>query len=598
MPTRLRTGGGASFRAALLLIGLFALTLGGLQLAAGAAPESPTPFWIPVAFTLVYGIWAAAGIIAWWRRPQSGTGGLLLVGAVAMFFAGAGNLGLPVLTGLSTVFATTVLAVTLHLLHAFPSGRLQGRLSKLTVAVGYAVTLVLQMPLYLLPPEQTTLHTVASWVQSVVGFAVMLLTAVILLGRLRSADPSNRGVLLPVYATGILAVIMIPLSANFMHLLPVDPEATGVVQLIVLAAIPIAFLLGVLFGRFTQTAEADALSAWLGSPGAAQTAAGQVLASSLGDDSLRLAYWSDERRVFLDEDGVEVDVRAQVPPRRWEEVRVESRLVGAISYDERMIADPETGRRAGGVCALAADRERLTAALMASHEELLLSRLRIVEAADLERTRIARDLHDGLQVQLVLLALEAQQIAAAAEADGPDAGSGSGSAPSASAPTAAATTAPTTAAAATALRHRLDDAAADLRRLVHAVLPPALVERGLTVAAEDLVDRLDIPATLTSDIGDLPLAPVTAQSAYLIVAEALTNTVKHSGASAVGVELTRRDGTLQLRVRDDGCGGATVRGSTGLKGLADRVDALGGSFELVSPRGAGTELRVELPCGL
>lgn len=573
LPARLRTDGGAAFRAALLCIGLFAFALGGLQLAVGAAPKAPTPFWIPAAFTLVYGIWAAAGIIAWWRRPQNGTGGLLLVGAAAMFLAGAGNLGLPVLTSLSTVFATTVLAVTLHLLHAFPSGRLQGRLSKATVAVGYAVTLVLQMPLYLLPPEQTTLHSIASWVQSIVGLAVMLLTAAILLGRLRSADPRNLGVLLPVYATGILAVIVIPMSANLMHLLPVGPEATGVVQLVVLASIPIAFLLGVLFGRFTQTAEADALSTWLSSPGATRTAVEQVLARSLGDDSLRLTYWSDERGVFLDEEGVEVDVQAQVPPRLWQEVRVESRLVGAISYDERMIADPETVRRAGRVFALAVDRERLTAALLASHEELRLSRLRIVEAADLERTRIARDLHDGLQVQLVLLALEAQHIATA-EGGGPRA-----------------------ATAATALRHRLDDAAADLRRLVHAVLPPALVERGLTVAAEDLVDRLDIPATLTSDIGDAPLAPVTAQSAYLIVAEALTNTVKHSGATSVDVELTRDDGTLHLRVRDNGCGGAAVRGSTGLKGLVDRVDALGGSFALVSPRGAGTELRVELPCG-
>lgn len=572
-PVRLRTGGDAAFRAALLLIGLFALALGGVQLAVGAAPQAPTPFWIPAAFTLVYGIWAAAGIIAWWRRPQNGTGGLLLVGAAAMFLAGAGNLGLPVLTPLSTVFATTVLAVTLHLLHAFPLGRLQGRLSRITVAVGYAVTLVLQMPLYVLPAEQTTMHTIASWVQSIIGFAVMMLTAAILIGRLRSADPRNRGVLLPVYATGILAVVIIPLSANLMHLLPVGPEATGVVQLVVLAAIPIAFLLGVLLGRFTQTAEADALSAWLGGPGATRTAVEQVLASSLGDDSLRLAYWSDERRMFLDEDGVEVNVRAQVAPRLWEEVRVESRLVGAISYDERMIGDPEAVRRAGRVFALAVDRERLTAALMASHEELRLSRLRIVEAADLERTRIARDLHDGLQAQLVLLALEAQQIAAAAGGDS------------------------ATATAATALRHRLDASAADLRRLVYAVQPPALVERGLTVAAEDLVDRLDIPATLTSDIGDLPLAPVAAQSAYLIVAEALTNTVKHAGARSVDVELSRSGDTLRLRVRDDGCGGARVRNSTGLKGLADRVDALGGSFELLSPRGSGTEVRVELPCG-
>lgn len=573
IPARLRTGQSGAFRPALLLLGVFALALAGLQLAAGARPDAPAPFWVPAAFALVYVIWVAAGIIAWSRRPQSGTGGLLLVGAVAMFIAGAGNLGLPVVTALSTVFATSILAVTVHLLHAFPSGRLQGRLSRITVIVAYGVTFVLQMPLYLVAPEHSTWLLVALWVQSLTGLGVMVVTAVILLGRLRSADPKNRGVLLPLYAYGILAVLLIPISANVLRLFPVGPEVTGGVQLVVLAGIPIAFLLGVLFGKFTQTAEADALSAWLSSPGATKTAVGQVLARSLGDDSLRLAYWSDERQAFLDEDGLETDLRAQPAPRLWQEVHVESRLVGAISYDSRMIADPETVRRAGRVFALAVDRERLTAALLASNEELLLSRLRIVEAADLERNRIARDLHDGLQVQLVLLALEAQQIASSATGD------------------------PATASAATALRHRIDASAADLRRLVHAVLPPALVERGLTAAAEDLVDRLDIPATLTSDVDDLTLAPATAQSAYLIMAEALTNAVKHSGARSVGVELSRAEGILTLRVRDDGRGGADLRRSTGLKGMADRVDALGGSFALVSPEGSGTELKVELPCG-
>ena len=568
---RPRAGRSTAFRHALLIIATFAILIGGMQLAVGA--EASVPFWIPAAFTALFAVWVAGGLIAWWLRPRSGTGRLLLVGAAAIFIGGAGNLGLPVLTEVSTALATLILGVTVHLLHAFPSGRLHGRLSVVTVAVGYGVTTVLQMPLYLVSPDHPELRLLGVWVQSAVGLGMMGVTAAILIARLRSADPKNRGVLLPLYTYGSLAVVLIPLSATVFRVAGVDPVVTGSLQLVLLAGIPVAFLLGVLRGRFPSTAEADALSEWLSSTGATKTALGQVLARSLGDDSLRLAYWSDDRRTFLDEDGVEIAPGDHPAPREWQEVHVESRLVGAISYDRRMIADPESVRRAGRVFALALDRERLTAALLASNEELQLSRLRIVEAADLERNRIARDLHDGLQVQLVLLALEAQQIAAH---DGAD---------------------PATAAAATALRHRLDDSAADLRRLVHAVLPPALVERGLTAAAEDLVDRLDIPATLTSTVDDQALTPALAQSAYLIVAEALTNAVKHSGARAVRVELSRDGTTLSLRVRDDGCGGATVRKSSGLKGLADRVDALGGSFALVSPRGSGTELRVELPCG-
>jgi signal transduction histidine kinase len=173
----------------------------------------------------------------------------------------------------------------------------------------------------------------------------------------------------------------------------------------------------------------------------------------------------------------------------------------------------------------------------------------------------------------VLLALEAQQIANAPEAS------------------------MTTAAAATQLRERIDGAAADLRHLVHGVLPSALVERGLSAAAEDLADRLAIPVTLVSDIVDEELAPAIARTAYLIVAEALTNAVKHSGANAVTVDLARSDDRLRVVIVDNGRGGAAIERGTGLAGLVDRVDALGGSFELVSPEAQGTALRVELPCG-
>ncbi|WP_368496280.1 ATP-binding protein [Herbiconiux sp. A18JL235] len=568
--TRLRPGSPSPLRPALLLLGVFALALGGVELSVGATV--PIPAWVPFAFTGVFLVWAAAGIVAWWRRPASGTGGLLLVGSLFLFVNGAGNLGLPVLVELGAVFATSILAVTVHLLHAFPSGRLQGALSVATVAVGYGVAFVLQIPLYLLPPEASTLRSATEAVQTTIGLAVMVATVVVLVRRLRSADPRNRSVLLPLYLYGILAVLAIPVSASVIGLMGGDLVAVGAVQLVVLAGIPIAFLAGVLFGGYPRTVEADALSAWLGTATPERTAVGPALARALGDDSLRVAYWSEERGLFLDERGAPTDAGDQHATRRWEEVRVESRLVGAIGYDGSMIADPEAVRRAARVFAIAVDRERLTAALVASNDALLRSRLRLVETADRERGRIARDLHDGLQVQLVLLALEAQQIANSDDAH------------------------PSTAVAATELRRRIDDAAAQLRRLVHAVLPSALVERGLTAATEDLVDRLDIPATFTSDVDDRELDPATAHSAYFIVAEALSNAVKHSEAYSVVVGLRRDGGTLQVRVSDDGVGGARLENGTGLKGLADRADALGGTFEVISPVGGGTEVRVELPC--
>ena len=253
-------------------------------------------------------------------------------------------------------------------------------------------------------------------------------------------------------------------------------------------------------------------------------------------------------------------------PARSDSLRVALPLLAVFALllgVMQLVVGPEAVFRAGRVLAIELDRERLLIALLASNEELGLSRLRLVETADRERSRSARDLHDGLQVQLVLLALEAQQIANTSSASS------------------------YIASAATELRQRNDEAAADLRRLVHDVLPAALVERGLSAAAEDLVDRLAIPATLTHNVDDAEIGTATAQTAYLSVAEALTNAVKHSGASSVRVDLERVGDRLIVAVIDDGRGGAKLDLGTGLKGLADRIDTLGGSFELISsPAGA------------
>ncbi|MGD8166379.1 sensor histidine kinase [Herbiconiux sp. P16] len=565
-----RFGRGRSLRLALVAIAIAALLIGIMQLCFGFALTEGHE--VPLAYTLVYWVWAAAGIIAWWRRPSNGTGALLLTGGLAIFLAGLYNLDLPFLPWLGEIFQTAILAVAVHLLHAFPSGRLRGTVSIVTVAAGYGVALILQAPLYLLPADRPNLVTAAVVVQAAAGLCVMVVTAIVLIGRLRAAEPPTRRVLLPLYTYGILGVLAIPFSANVLQIIGAEETVIGSVQLVLLAGLPIAFLLGALFGGFSRTAEADALSAWLGVARSTRPAVAQALMSTLGDDSLRVVYWSDARALFVDEEGIPVPRGGEDGRRGWQDVHVQSRLVGAITYDPSMIADADSVGRAGSVLAIALDRERLTAALIASNEALLTSRLRIVETADRERTRIARDLHDGLQVQLVLLALEAQQIANAPEASA------------------------ATRTGATELRERIDQAAADLRRLVHDVLPSALVERGLSAAAEDLADRLAIPVTLVSDVVDDELPPPVARTAYLIVAEALTNAVKHSGADAVTVELARAGSRLRVVITDDGRGGAAIERGTGLAGLVDRVDALGGSFELVSREEEGTELRVELPC--
>lgn len=573
-PSRLRGARSGWLEPALLAILMLALLLGISQI--GAALAFSEVFWPAGAFTLVFWTWIVAGVVAWWRRPENGVGPLIVLGGIALHLGGIANVPAPVFAVINAIFATSVLAVTVHILHAFPSGRIRGRLSAATVVVGYVVAVGFDILTAIVPADRPAVAEAIGTAQSMLGGLVMLVTAFVLARRLIAADRRHRRVLLPLFVYGILSVLLVPLTPLVVRAAGLDGSVSGVVQLAILACLPISFLLGVLLGGFKRTTALEALSRWLAVGGATRPAVGQALTAVLGDDSLRVVYWAAERGVYVDETGsaVERDDRgsARDPARGWIDVRVDDRLVGAIDYDARIIGDPLSVRRAGEVLAIAIDRERLTTELLASNRELTRSRLRLVEAAYLERSRIARDLHDGLQVQLVLLALAAQTIANA-----PD-------------------TSPAAGAAAEQLRRGIDAAAADLRNLVHNVLPAGLLEQGLTAAAEDLVDRLEMPAVLDSALETDGLSNATAHTAYFVLAELLANAVKHSRASLVRIGLRRDGGRLLMEVSDDGIGGARVGGGTGLPGLIDRIAALDGSFEIESLAGRGTHVRVDLPC--
>jgi signal transduction histidine kinase len=205
------------------------------------------------------------------------------------------------------------------------------------------------------------------------------------------------------------------------------------------------------------------------------------------------------------------------------------------------------------------------------YAELTASRARIVAAGDQARRRIERDLHDGAQQRLISLALHlrAAQAAVPAELGQLDA----------------------------ELDRAVTEAAGaleELREIAHGIHPAILADGGLRPALKTLARRSPIPVDLqVTAVGRLP--EEIEVSGYYVVAEALTNAAKHARASAISVEAEVAGGMLCVAVRDDGAGGADLAGGTGLAGLKDRVEALGGRIYLCSPRGAGTSLRVELP---
>jgi signal transduction histidine kinase len=222
--------------------------------------------------------------------------------------------------------------------------------------------------------------------------------------------------------------------------------------------------------------------------------------------------------------------------------------------------------------AIELENERLTADLRASREELRASRVRIVEAADDERRRIARDLHDGLQARLVLLAIQANGVRIDATAP------------------------PHVRAQAFDVESGLQTAITELRALVQGVMPDALTERGLFAAVEDLVDRVPIATELHLSRGGVPLPAAVESSGYFVLSEAIANAIKHAHASALAVCLEHRRGWLVIGVHDDGIGGARAGGGAGMRGMADRVEAFGGRLTVESAPGRGTRIRAQLPC--
>ncbi|SIO04637.1 ATP-binding protein [Agromyces cerinus] len=535
-------------------------------------------YWVILLFPVVALVWFVAGTVAWRRRPGSRIGLIIWIGGIATLVAGLVNTDVPLAAVMGAIFATVTIAVTVHLLLAFPSGRLPDTRSRVIVVAAYLTATVLQMPTavftggILVPfgvPMDAEPAAIGDSVQRIAAFALSVATAFVLVDRLRRASPARRRVLAPLYGYGVGSVLLIPTVALALGLLPLTVVVA--IQLTLVAGIAVAFAVGVMIGSFERTAEAEELAAWLGTeePGRAPLRA--AIARALGDPTVDVVYWLPVRDGFVDDRGVTVDL----PDRDGRAaVVIESagQPVGAIIYDAQLLPEPSRVRAVGRVAAIAIARERLTTELRTSQTALRHSRVRLVEAADRERLRIAKDLHDGLQVQLVLLALEAGRIEGAAE----DAAARSEAAQ---------------------LRQGIEAAADALRRLVHDVMPAALVERGLVLAAEDLVDRMPIPTRLETSGLEAPLGSTVMNVAYFIVAEGLANTAKHARAASASVRLIRRADVLTIEVADDGIGGATDRHDRGLAGLGDRVDAIGGRMSLASPPGGGTLLTAELPCG-
>jgi signal transduction histidine kinase len=256
-------------------------------------------------------------------------------------------------------------------------------------------------------------------------------------------------------------------------------------------------------------------------------------------------------------------------------VERQERPLAALIHDPAVANHPRLISAVRAAAGLGLENEQLHAALRARLDEVSASRRRILDAAEAERRRIERNLHDGAQQRLVSVSLTLGLALAQLERN----------------PELSPRATATVSRALDELRRALDD----LRDLARGIHPAILVQQGLLAAVTSLAEAAPLPVRVR--ISSLRYPPLTESIAYYVACEAVANAVRHAQASWVEVRVEARGLWLYVDVVDNGIGGTDIERGTGLRGLADRVAALGGRFEVKSPYDQGTCVHAELPCG-
>ena len=542
----------------------------------------------------------AVGLYAWSEGTHRRFGRLLVLAGVGWFFASLAGSSDPVLHSVGRVSTWVVEAGLFYLILAFPSGRLNARVDRVLAWCAVALVGILYVPTALIsetfptPSHVTTcgadcpdnvfmlLGTEPAFLDGLVIPLRELLTVALviavtarLMSRVRHATRLMRRTLTPVVIVAILRLAALA-SALILRRAGAGDTAVDFSTAALSLALPVlsfGFLLGLLSWRIHTADALVNLAGWARDRDGPVTPR-DLIARTLGDSSVELAYWRPEGGGrWVDPDGE----TALMPGSRSE------RCVTLIYQDDRphaaVIHDPALREQRPFVEAVGAyslvwqDNQRLTQRVDKSVEELRESRARILAAADDERRRIERDLHDGGQQRLVALRIRLELAEESMEQDP---------------------------ARTRRMLHRLGDdidaAIDDLRSLAADVYPSLLAARGLSDAIRTAALQSPLPVSVEVNGSDRYLEEVET-AAYFCCLEALQNVAKHApDAETVSVSLNR-NGDLRFEVRDDGPGFA-MNGSnpgSGLVNMRDRIEAVGGELAIRSRPGAGTEIVGTIP---
>src|SRR6266700_1858031 len=494
----------------------------------------------------------ACGLAGWSRRPQSRSGALLAATGFAWFAPNFAVTGVTALGWLSAHALYLYRGPLVHLVLTYPRGRPVRRLDVAAVAAGYAVAVITPV-----------------WADGIATIVLAcLLVAVAVRGYICAAGRERRMRLAALQATAVLAAV---LAAVALVRLAAPGQAADPATLHVYQASLCGLSLGLLVGLFRgswERAEVADLVVELG-----ETRSGTLrdeLARALGDPSLQVGYWVPQRAGFVDSEGRPLRLADRGSGRSMTMVERDGQRLAVLVHDPAVLSDQGLVEAVSSAARLAAANARLQAEVRARLAEIGASRRRILEAGDEERGRLERRLREGALRRLGEVAETLRQ---------------------ARRPDAAGNAAERLARA----EIQLTQTQQELRRLARGIHPRELSERGLAAALASLARDVPLPVKLAvSAPGDPPAA---AACAYFVCTEALTNVAKYASASTVAVSVRSGSGGTTVEIEDDGVGGADPGRGTGLRGLADRVETLGGTLTVDSPPGRGTRLVAVIPHG-
>ena len=523
-----------------------------------------------------------AGVVAWWRRPDSHFGLLMVLAGAAWFLASlsSANLAAPYTVGIA--FDLLPAVVFLHVVLAFPSGRLE-RFERALVGIGYVTALSVHLFGMTLggfgPDNLLEFASRESASNRLLNGQLIVLSALCVVGigvltfRRRDAGrPLRRTIALLVeaFALALVMIAFLFLSAVF-GLVSGETtyETIRRATFFVVGLAPLVFLVGLLHARLVRSAVGDLMVELRADPTPADLR--DALSRTLRDPSLTLVYWLPEFEAYAGLDGQPVQLSGDRDGRSMTLIDRDGVPVAALLHDPSLDDEPELLAAATAGAGIAVENARLHVELRARLEELRGSRARMLNVANKERQRLERNLHDGAQQRLVALSLELSLLSGDLAGD-----TGAQE-------------------RLTRARHQIAASLAELREIARGIHPAVVSGHGLGVALEQLAALAPVPVRFAVETnGRLPESIEVA--AYYLVCESLTNVGKYSQASSATVDVKRSNGIVQIEVTDNGVGGVDTERGSGLRGIADRVEALDGRLRIWSPVGGGTRVRADIPC--